>query len=212
MPSVSSTLNEPTIRPVEPAKIFGDPNAFAIQYSPESTPKTTPENTPEPHDAKIAFCHLIIGGTLIGNPGEACYLPTWFAFLTGNREKIAASHHSPFPKEFYQLSDREIFETINRATQFEEEFNPDFLYLPKPDEDVWANHSFSFDETLDSYFVYFYVRDDQLTFLIRNWREHPDDKNTGFLFHTFPLDQFFQAVDDFSLFLLEHYPYLQKTP
>ena len=78
----------------------------------------------------MAICHLVIGNSLIGQTDEECYLPTWLFSLSDRLNRIVDTKASLFPKEFEGLTDREIFEIILKANQLDEEFHPDFLYLP----------------------------------------------------------------------------------
>ena len=153
---------------------------------------------------------MIIGSKLIGRPNESCGLDTWLYNLTDRRKRIADTKHLLFPKEFEELSDREIFEMILKANQLEDEFHPDFLYLPQVDNEIWSNHSFTIDETIDSYLIYYYVKHNQITFLIEDESGRFDSnyRSYKFLFHTLPLDLFFKTVSETTAFLLEHYPSL----
>lgn len=161
----------------------------------------------------MAICHLIISNNLIGRPDEECYLPTWFFSLTDSKSRIADTKHLLFPKDFEDLSDREIFEIILKANQIEDEFHPDFLYLPQLDNRFWRDHHFTIDETIDGYLCYFYVRNNQITFLIEDETESLDNdcRSYKFIFHSVDLDFFINTVDKATEFLLQQYPYLKEN-
>lgn len=161
----------------------------------------------------MGICHLIIGNNLIGQADEECYLPTWLFSLTDRRNRIIDTKHLLFPKEFEGLSDREIFETVLKANQFEEEFHPDFLYLPQLDNKFWSDHHFTLDETIDGYLIYFYVKDNQIIFLIEDEteRSESDFRSYKFIFHSVDLDFFILTVDQATEFLVQQYPHLKDN-
>ncbi len=187
--------------------IFGDRNNFSIHY------RTYPNEYNHTSTDLMAICHIIINNTLIGQPDEACYLPTWLFSLTKRKNHIIDTEHLLFPKAFEGLSNREIFETIFKANQLDEEFHPDFLYLPQLDSVIWSNHSFTLDETIDNYLFYFYVKDNQITFLIEDETGSlkSNQRSYKFLFHTILLDLFFRTVEEITVFLTQHYPYLKDN-
>lgn len=189
------------------SRTFGDKSEFAIHY------RACPDEYNYSPNDKMAICHLIIKDNLIGSPDEECYLPTWIFSLTDRRRRIAGTKPLLFPKAFEGLTDRETFEIILKANQLEDEFNPDFLYLPQLDSDVWSRHSFQLDETTDAYLFYFYVRENQITLLIKDETGCMDNDHPGgkFLFHTMPLDLFFKIIDEATAFLTERYPFLKEN-
>src|SRR5690606_12210657 len=134
---------------------------------------------------------------------EECYLPSWIFSLTDRRNRIVDTKHLLFPKEFEGLTDREIFEVILKANQLDEEFHPDFLYLPQLDNDFWSRHSFALDETVDGYIIYFYVKHNQIKFLIEDETEsmESDYRSYKFIFHSVDLDFFIRTVDQATTFL-----------
>jgi hypothetical protein len=192
---------------LETSQTFGDKRQFAIHYRP------CPDTYNYSPNDKMAICHLIIDNTFIGRSTEECYLPTWIYSLTDRRKRIADTRHLLFPKEFETLATREIFETILKANQLEEEFHPDFLYLPQLENELWSRHSFDLDETINGYLFYFYVKDSQITFLIEDETGslENDYRSGKFLFFTIPLELFFQTVDEATAFLIERYPYLKES-
>lgn len=192
---------------MDSSQIFGDKSNFAILYRP------CPEEYGYALTDKMAICHLIIGGKLIGRPEEECGLGTWLYNLTDRRNHIADTKQILFPKYFEGLSDREIFETILKANQCEEEFHPDFLYLPQLDNEIWSRHSFSLDETIDGYLIYFYVKGNQITFLIEDetGQFESNYRSYKFIFHSINFDFFIKTIDQTKEFLLQHYPSLKDN-
>jgi hypothetical protein len=74
-------------------------------------------------------------------------------------------------------------------------------------------HHFPIDETIDSYLIYFYVRNDRITFLIEDDSIVKDnsDRSFQFIFKTLDLNLFIRTIDEMTYFLLEQYPYLQQN-
>jgi hypothetical protein len=192
---------------LETYKIFGDPKHFAITY------RVCPEEYNYESSSKMAFCHCTINETLIGRIDEECYLPTWIHSLTYQTNRILNDRHLLFPKEFNGLSDREIFELILKSNQFEEEFHPDFTYLPQLDGEFWSRHHFTIDETIDGYLVYFYVKDDRITFLIEDEtrKKKRDLRSYEFIFYTLELNYFLNIIDETTNFLVGNYPFLNDN-
>jgi hypothetical protein len=192
---------------LDTSQTFGEKSKFAIHCRP------CPDEYNYAPTSKMAICHLIVSDTLIGQPEEECYLPTWIFNLTGGRNHIVDTKHLLFPKEFEGLTDREIFEIILKANQLEEEFHPDFLYLPQLDNEIWSNHSFTLDETVNGYLIYFYVRGNQIRFLIEDETERveSDYGSYKFIFHSVDFDFFISTVDQATEFLVEQYPYLKDN-
>ncbi len=119
-----------------------------------------------------------------------------------------------FPKEFEGFSDREIFELLIKANQFEEfdeEFEPDFLYLPKVDNSIWKNHRFELYETTDCYHSFFYVKNSKITFLLEDMTQTEDDvdRSYRFVFHSVDLEYFFRTIDEVTNYLIDKFPLLK---
>jgi hypothetical protein len=192
---------------LETSKTFGDKSKFAIYY------RTYPDKHSYSPSDKMAFCHLIVSNNIIGQLEEECYLPTWIFNLTNRRNLLIDTKHSLFPKEFEGLTDREIFETILKANQLEEEFHPDFLYLPQLVNETWSRHSLTLDETIDGYLIFFYVKESQITFLIEDETERieSDYRSYKFIFHSLDFDFFINTIDQATDFLLHQYPHLKDN-
>ena len=192
---------------MDTSQTFGEKSEFAIYY------RNCPDKYNYAPTDKMAICHLIIGNILLGRPGEECYLPTWVFSLTDRRNRIVDTRHILFPKEFDGLTDREIFEVILKANQFDEEFHPDFLYLPQLDNEIWSRHSFTLDETVDGYLIYFYVKGNHIRFLIEDETERveSDYRSFKFIFHSVDFDFFIRTIDQATDFLVEQYPYLKDN-
>lgn len=188
-------------------KIVGKSGDFAIQY------QTSSDSFNDEPSAKMAICHMIINNQLIGNPIEVCYLPTWLFNLTDRRNWIDQRRNDLFPKEFEELTDREIFEIILKSNQLEEEFHTDFLYLPQLNNEIWNAHHFTIDETIDRYLIYFYVRNGRITFLIEDDStvKGNSERSFQFIFKTLDLNLFIRTIDEMTYFLLEQHPYLQQN-
>ena len=192
---------------MDTSQTFGDKSEFAIHYR-----TCTDKYNHDPTD-KMSICHLIIGNNLLGRHEEECYLPTWISSLTDRRNRIVDTKHLLFPKEFEGLTDREIFEIILKANQLEEDFHPDFLYLPQLDNEIWSRQSFTLDETVDGYLIYFYVKGNQIRFLIEDETERmeSDYRSYKFIFHSVDFNFFISTVDKTTEFLVKQYPYLKDN-
>jgi hypothetical protein len=161
---------------------------------------------------KLMYCHLVIGNNLMGHPDEVCYLPTWYSAMRRNRVRIAQNKDLLNPTEFGNFSEREIFEMILKTNQLESEFLPDFLYLPHLSIDGYRNHMLHIDETIDRYLICYFIKSENLTFLIEDLTEvHGNGRGGKFSFHTVPLQHFLETVDLACNFLAERYDYLEET-
>ena len=160
----------------------------------------------------MGICHLIIKDNFIGRADEECYLPAWVYNLTDRSSRINQTKETLFPDQFIGLSDREIFESILKANQFPEEFHSDFLYLPLFNNTIWQKHNFTIDETIDGFLMYFYVKDDQLTFLIEDNTANTasDQRSYKFIFHSINIDFFLRTIGDAINFLVKEYPFLEN--
>jgi hypothetical protein len=187
------------------SQILGDKEQFAIRY-------TVPQDTHYDAGDPTAVCQLVIGGKLITGTGQTCFLPTWLFNLTDHKNRIADARDHLFPKEFEGKTNREIFELISKSNQTEEEFNPDFLYLPQLDRDIHVRHSFIIDPALGACQPHFYVKHNQICFLVdgKNCFNNDDD-NGHFFYHTLPLEIFYNTIDEAIVFVTVLYPYLKEN-
>ena len=187
------------------SQIFGNKSSFAIQC------REFRDEFDNSLSDVLGICHLIIGGKLIGSKEECCGLGTWLYNLTDRRNFIVDRKNNLYPKEFKLLNNREIFESILKANQLEEEFNNEFLYLPQLDNQIWSSHSFEIDETIDGYLIYFYVFDNQITFLIEDnsGKFINNYRSNKFIFQIINFDFFIKTIEQVTSFLVHKYPYLK---
>ena len=122
---------------------FGDKNTFAIRYVPGYFDKSK--------KYFYAYCHLILGGQIIGDLHEICYLDSWKNSIEKLKDQLLNNFGSISNSEFKDRNDREIFELINKANQIQEDYNPDFYYLSVLENSIWNNCHFNIDETTDAY-------------------------------------------------------------
>jgi hypothetical protein len=190
---------------LDTSQIFGDIGDFAITYSP------CPDSYGYEDKDKFAICYLVVKGNYINRQGNECWLSPWLYHLTDRKKQIDETRELLFPKEFKGLSDREIFELILKANQLEEEFHPDFLYLPQVDNEIWSRHQFELYETTDGYLSYFYVKDNKITFLIEDDTENEInvERSYKFIFHTVDLAYFINVINDLTNFLIKTFPFLE---
>ena len=148
---------------------IGDKNSFAIRYVPGYTYRDSGHY--------YAFCHLVLGGQIIGNPAESCSLNSWKYSLKLLKDRIKNDFESIAHLEFSNKSDRELFELIWKANQLEEEYKDEYKYLPVLDNQVWSSCHISIDETTDAYLITMTETEGKIKFLWEGWREPcPEDK------------------------------------
>lgn len=185
-------------------RIFGNPGIVAVRYKAYSKDSTNEVNQ------DYAYCHFIIGDKLIGNADEACFLKGWARAVTSQSEFIKKNEKALFPFSFIGMSDREVFESILKTNQLEEDFLEEYRYLPQLPRGIWQRHVFRLDETVDAYLFYFYVRDSQITFLIEEVPRPKDRSRTrDITVTTAGLQEFLAVVDSIKSCLLTQYPYLK---
>jgi hypothetical protein len=153
---------------------IGDKNIFAIRY--------VPGYTYQDSGHYYAFCHLVLGGQIIGDPNESCFLSSWKYSLQHLKDRIKNDFNSIIHAEFSNKSDREIFELIWKANQLEEEYKDEYKYLPMLDNKVWSNCHISIDETTDAYLITMTETEGKIKFLWKGWREPCTEDKIGKLF------------------------------
>ncbi|MEI9920915.1 MAG: hypothetical protein WDO14_19285 [Bacteroidota bacterium] len=124
---------------------IGDKNTFAIRHVSGYSIKDTRHF--------YSYCHLVLGGQIIGNKEESCYLSSWKATLENRKEDIKNRTTAILHPEFENRSDEELFELIWKANQSEEDYKPEFSHLPVLNSKVWASCHLSIGETTDAYLI-----------------------------------------------------------
>ncbi|MCC6583622.1 MAG: hypothetical protein IT271_07965 [Chitinophagales bacterium] len=74
-------------------------------------------------------------------------------------------------KEFNSRSDEEIFELIFKSNQLEEEFKPQYKYLPILENTIWQDCHISIDETTDAWQIAMIQEDKILKIMWKGWRK-----------------------------------------
>lgn len=143
---------------------FGDKTTFAIRYVPGYTFKNSTTHY-------YAYCHLVLGGQIIGDKDEICYLSSWRYSVEGLKNNIKNNRDSFSHQEFEGRNDRELFELIWKANQLEDEYKPEFNHLPVLDSKVWSTCHISIDETTDAFLTTVTLIDKKLKFLWEGWRD-----------------------------------------
>ena len=141
---------------------FGDKNSFAIRYVPGYT---------DQGKYTYAYCHLILADQIIGDKEEPCLLNSWMRPLALLRDKINLNFQTFSNIEFKNRSDKEIFELLIKANQLEEEYDPQFLYLPVLKPEVWIDCCVRLDETIDAFIIFVIESEGEVKFLWQDWRE-----------------------------------------
>lgn len=150
-------------------RYIGNPETFAIRFIPGYTDQSKKYS--------YAYCHLVLGGQIIGEKGEMCFLNTWLFSLRMLRNLIKDGYSSICHPEFRNRTDREIFEMIWKANQSEEDYTPEYEYLPVLEHEVWSNCSVSLDETTDAFLIAVIGYESNLKFIWQGWREPcPSDR------------------------------------
>ncbi|KOY87815.1 hypothetical protein AD998_18240 [bacterium 336/3] len=148
---------------------IGDKNTFAIRYAPGYTYKD--------NGYYYAFCHLVLGGQIIGDPEEPCFLSSWKSSLKHIKDQIKNNFDSISHTEFSNKTDEELFELVWKSNQLEEQHKDKYKHLPVLDNKVWVNCHISIDETTDAYLITIIELDGKIKFLWKGWREPcPADK------------------------------------
>lgn len=175
-------------------KIFGDENTFAISYRQDDREATG--------NYAFPYCHFIFNKQLIGYKDENCFLGTWATSLLYKKNQILQKEGYLTEPEFKDLSDLEIFESLIKANQSEDNFKRKYHYLPKLVDDVWYKYRVDMDETIDGFTIFILEDNKMLKFL---WKNHAR-KNTKFGVMRTTHEQFYQTVDSCLLFLTKQYP------
>jgi hypothetical protein len=135
---------------------FGNKNTFAIRYIPGYTDKSK--------KSFFAYCHLVLGGQIIGDEDEICYLNSWTYSLEFLKKKIEDDSYSICHLELNNKSNSELSELIWKENQLEDEFKSDCLHLPNC-------CNISLDETTDAFLIAMIEIDGKLKFIWKGWRE-----------------------------------------
>ncbi len=159
---------------IEKEIYIGNKDTFAIRYVPGYSSKDG--------DHYYAFCHLVLGGQIIGDKNESCYLNSWKYSIHLLKEQIRTDFQSIQHKEFTNKSDKELFELIWKANQLEEEYKLEYLYLPALENKVWSNCNISIDETTDAFLITMTEDNGKIKFIWEGWREPCPIEKIGKLF------------------------------
>jgi hypothetical protein len=174
--------------------IFGDKNTFAISYVPDFS-DINQRNY-------YAYCHLVLGGQIIGDIKESCYLDSWKNSIEKLKDQLLNNFHLIFNSEFKDRNDREIFELICKSNQLKEDYKSDYNYLPVLESSIWNNCHFNIDETTDSYTLIMIWLNGKIKFLWEGWCEPcPKDQ----------LDKLFSIVVDREFVIDNISKFLQKV-
>ena len=161
------------------AIFFGDKETFGIRYIPGFKLKNS-------HGSYhfYVYLHLVLGGQIIGNPEEECFLSgPWLSEMNRLQDNLHYRFDYLYDKEFEGRSDEEIFEMIWKVNTLECDYDPKYLYLPKLDQVIWDICTFNLDETTDAWSLAVIKHNDhQLKFMWRKWNEHalPKEASTDF--------------------------------
>jgi len=143
--------------------LFGDNNTFAIRYVPGYSDKSK--------KFFYAYCNLVLGGQMIGDIQEICYLESWKNSIEKLKDQLLNNFDSIFNSEFKDRNDKEIFELISKANQIHKEYNTDFHYLTILENSVWNNCHVNIDETTDAFTLYMIEFSGKIKFLWEGWCE-----------------------------------------
>ena len=150
-------MNNPT------ETVFGNPNTFAIRYVPGYTYANS--------NFIYAYCHLVLGGQLIGVRDEPCVVTTRSAHLERIKERLKHNFESIVHEEFNNRNDEELFELVCKSNRMEEQHSPAFAHLPVLENKVWQNCCITFDETTDAWLIAMVAQNGRVKFLWEGWRE-----------------------------------------
>lgn len=153
---------------------FGNKNKFAIRYVPVYKNKDS--------NHFYAYLHLVLGGQIIGDIEESCYLTTWLISIKKIRDRVNLQFENFKNKEFINRSDDEIFELIWKANQMEGDYNHKYLYLPVLDNSIWNYCHVAIDETIDAWLITMTENKGNLKFIWQGWREPCPKEKIGKLY------------------------------
>jgi hypothetical protein len=143
--------------------IFGNEKTFGIQC--------LITNDPPVNGWIFIRCHLFLGGQLIGNQDETDSLGVTSQHLEMLRDRVAGLPGTISHPLFQFLTDIEILELILKSNQLEEEFEPQYYYLPALEaEGLFGKHSFYVGESTNAYFLVVIEQLGLLKFLWKNFR------------------------------------------
>jgi hypothetical protein len=179
-------------------QIFGDKNTFAVCY------KARPEWNTETQ--VLVYCHLMLAGTIIGDPDEVDMLGTCVGGLDRLRNKILRNEGKLNDVLFDGLSDDEIMELVYKSNQLEEEYNPIYAHLPRQTtNNLWLKHTVSIAESTDQYAIIVFEQNGKLKFLWQSWEERRKGLktlNSVLASH----EIFYSAINQFLIFIKEEFP------
>jgi putative acetyltransferase len=164
---------------MEDVKYFGNPETFAIRYAPSLDYRGIDEN--DNKFANFACCHFVLGGQIIGDKNEACYLKSWLYRLEYIKNNFKNCFDYFSHEEFESRSDEEIFALVWKANG---DNNPDYDYLPVLDSYIWKFCHISIDETTDAYLITATADKDNIKFIWQGWREPCPEEYISKLFST----------------------------
>jgi hypothetical protein len=179
-------------------QIFGDKNTFAICYRPRPEWNTQTQ--------VLIYCHLMLAGTIIGDPDEVDMLGTCVGALDRLRNKIINNEGKLSDVLFNGLSDDEIMELVYKSNQLEEEYNPIYAHLPaQTTNKLWLKHTVSMAESTDQHAIVVFEQNGQLKFLWQSWGEREKGLKTlnSLLVHH---KTFYSAINQFLIFIKDQFP------
>ena len=170
---------------------FGDKETFAVRYVPGyRVARKDTINIPEPPGYKHevgyyynAYLHLVLEGQIIGNPDEWCFADAWIYYTESTLIRLESHFDELYHPEFDHCTDEEVFQLIQKSNQYEDDFDPNYYYLPQLDNSIWSNCHISLDETIDAWSIYkIQPQKDKLKFLWNGWRQPcpPENINKTF--------------------------------
>lgn len=163
-------------------KYFGDRKIFAIRY--------IPGYSCESKKHYYAHCHLVLGGQIIGDKEEICYLNTWRYKIEILKERIKNNFNALIQEEFKNKADEELFELICKANQEVDEYKVEFAHLPVLHSKVWSDCHISIDETTDAFLITMTEIDGKIKFLWKGLREPCPIEKIGKLYSVIADRQF----------------------
>jgi hypothetical protein len=181
--------------------IFGNKETFAIRYK--------RGYKSEHRDFYYAHLHLILGGQIIGDSEEECFLLPWLASVKNINKKINNQFSRLENGEFLNRPDDEIFELIWKANGA---INLEYENLPVLDKSVWSYCHLSIDETTDAWLITMTEDKGNIKFIWKGWREPCPIERIGKLFSvTVERKYVIDTIEDCIKNLEKEYPYTSST-
>jgi hypothetical protein len=160
--------------------VFGNRSTFGIRYVPGQIYPYA--SNPQSYYV-TAYLHLILGNQIIGNKNEFCMTGTWIGAINHTLRQLMQNFDSIKHPKFNNFTrDDEIFELIWKANRLENQYIPEYDYLPVLDNSIWSSCHISIDETTDAWLITMHECQGKIKFIWKGWRSPCPIRKIGKLY------------------------------